>query len=55
MVELSGIEPLTSSLRNSCWTNFQQLSEANKGSKQWETADENPYCSLNVPLLFPQI
>jgi hypothetical protein len=26
LVELSGIEPLTSSLRKRCWTNFEQLS-----------------------------
>jgi hypothetical protein len=51
---MSGIEPLTSSLRKRCKTKFQQLSKANKGPKQRETADENPYCSLNVPLLFPQ-
>jgi hypothetical protein len=48
MVELSGIEPLTS-LRKCFKKNFQQLSAANKHIKQRKTIRHNPYWTLIGP------
>jgi hypothetical protein len=55
LVELSGIKPLTSSLRNSWNTKPQQLSEANKSEKQRETTRRNANWTLIGPTVGPTL
>jgi len=54
LVELSGIEPLTSSLRKRYTTYFQQLSATKSSCFERKGTDNNPYCSFIVPGLFPR-
>jgi hypothetical protein len=50
LVELSGIEPLTSSLRNGFLMYFNNIAEQNKALLSGKQPVEN----LIVPLLFPR-
>jgi len=55
LVELSGIEPLTSSSRK-CWeTHFQQLSCRKQSTSERKTIDRNHYWTQIGPELDPDL